>query len=89
MKPATVKDKHFKLDEAKIKRAKEILKARTETETIEKALEFVLAADMSIVKKNEVRMRILERRNKLSAVKGDVADWVREGREERNKTYGG
>lgn len=89
MKPATVKDKHFKLDEAKIKKAKEILKARTETETIEKALEFVLATDLGIVKKNEVHMRILARRNKLSTVKGVVADWVREGREERNKMYGG
>ncbi len=35
--------KHYRLDEAKIKRAQKILGASTETETIERALEEVIA----------------------------------------------
>jgi len=34
--------KHFQLDSAKIKRAQKALRAGTETETIERALDFVL-----------------------------------------------
>jgi hypothetical protein len=35
--------KHFQLDSAKIKRAQKALGARTETEAIERALEFTIA----------------------------------------------
>jgi hypothetical protein len=35
--------KHFQLDSAKIKRAQKALHARTETETIELALDFAIA----------------------------------------------
>lgn len=35
--------KHFQLDAAKLKRAQEVLKAKTETETIESALDLVIA----------------------------------------------
>jgi hypothetical protein len=34
--------KHLQLDATKIKRAQKILKARTETETIERALDFAI-----------------------------------------------
>lgn len=34
--------KHFQLDVAKIKRAQRALKAKTETETIERALDFTI-----------------------------------------------
>ena len=37
--------KHLKLDQAKIDRAKKLLGARTEPETIERALEVVLAEE--------------------------------------------
>lgn len=37
--------KHFVLDAGKIKRAQKVLKARTETEAIELALEAVIAED--------------------------------------------
>jgi len=37
--------KHFRLNPTKIKRAQRVLKAATETETIERALEFVIAED--------------------------------------------
>lgn len=35
--------KHFQLDPAKIKRAQKALRARTETEAIERALDFAIA----------------------------------------------
>ena len=35
--------KHFQLDPAKIKRAQRVLRAKTETETIERALDFVIS----------------------------------------------
>lgn len=41
MKPA-IKRKNFYLDEAKIQRARRILGAKTETETIDRALDLVL-----------------------------------------------
>jgi hypothetical protein len=34
--------KHFRLDSAKIKRAQKALRAKTETETIERALDFTI-----------------------------------------------
>lgn len=37
-----VKRKNYYLDEAKIKRVKKILKARTETEALEKSMDIVL-----------------------------------------------
>lgn len=43
MSRATRKHKHLILDEAKIKRAKRLLGARTEAETIERALDEVIA----------------------------------------------
>lgn len=38
-KPSTRKNKHFILDQSRLKRAQEALGTRTETETIERALE--------------------------------------------------
>jgi hypothetical protein len=35
--------KHFQLDAAKIKRAQKVLRAKTETETIERALDLAIA----------------------------------------------
>jgi hypothetical protein len=43
MPRARIADKHYRLDEAKIKRAQKLLGADTETETIEKALDQVIA----------------------------------------------
>ena len=88
MATISIKDKHLKLDQSKITKAKTILKAKTETEAIERALELVIKTDISTITRIDVMNRILARRNKLMAVKEDVADWVREGREERDKRYG-
>jgi hypothetical protein len=40
-----VKHKHLKLDQGKIDRAKRLMQARTEQETIERALDLVLAEE--------------------------------------------
>ncbi len=37
--------KHFQLDAAKIKRAQRVLKAKTETEAIERALDLAISED--------------------------------------------
>lgn len=37
--------KHFRLDSGKIRHAQKVLKAKTETETIERALDAVIAED--------------------------------------------
>jgi len=37
--------KHFRLNPAKIRRAQKVMKTRTETETIERALDAVIAED--------------------------------------------
>jgi hypothetical protein len=43
-KPAVV-HKHFRLDAAKLKRAQKLLKAPTETETVERALDLAIAEE--------------------------------------------
>jgi len=45
MRTISVKDKHLKLDQVKIDRAKEIFQAVTEREAIERALDLIIAED--------------------------------------------
>jgi len=52
--------KHFQLDPAKIKRAQKALRATTETETIERALDFVLSEDRSNRLAHEANERFLK-----------------------------
>jgi len=89
MKTLTIKDKHLKLDQSKIERAKKILKARTETETVERALELVIATDTRAVQQSDILRGILTRRDRLKTIQGNVADWIHEGRAERDRIYGG
>lgn len=89
MKTLSIRDKHIRLDQEKIEKAKAVLKAKTETETIEKALELVIARDTAFLERKKIMKSILARRNRLRTVKGDVADWIGEGRRERDKLYGG
>ena len=83
----TVKDKHFKLDQSKISAAREILGAKTETETIEKALDMLIQKNVSAEGRKKVVGRILERRKRLKASPGEIAGWIKEGRQERDKRY--
>lgn len=86
METTIIKDKHLRLDQRKIELAKKILRTKTETEAIEKALELVITRDTDASERKEIMKRILERRNSL-IVKGDVVEWIREGREERERVY--
>jgi hypothetical protein len=66
--------KHFRLNSAKIKRAQRVLKAPTETETIERALDAVIAED----EKNRITFAANERffksGVKIKDVYGKLAD---------------
>jgi hypothetical protein len=58
MTPATKRShKHFQLDSAKIKRAQRALHAKTETEAIERALDFAIAEH----EKNRLALQATER----------------------------
>jgi len=66
--------KHFQLDSAKIKRAQQVLRAKTETEAIERALDFAIAEH----EKNRLVLRSTERFLKsgieIKDVYGTMAD---------------
>jgi len=88
MNTAVVRDKHLKLNQKKINMAKQILGLKTETETIEKALDIVIQKSAVLAERKKVVKRILARRKKMKAVPGDITNWIREGREERDRRYG-
>ncbi|MBI5212457.1 MAG: hypothetical protein HY957_03675 [Nitrospirae bacterium] len=85
---AAIKDKHLKLDQRKIDTAKQILGVKTETETIERALDMVIQKEKAESKRKEVVDRILARRAKMKPIPEDTAEWIREAREERDRRYG-
>ena len=60
--------KHFQLDAAKIKRAQKALHAKTETEAIERALDFAIAEH----EKNRLVLQATERFIKSGIVIKDV-----------------
>ena len=84
-----IKDKHFRLDQRKIDRVREILGAKNETEAIEMALDILIGTDTSQKKRTETADRILNRRAELRPIHEDVSNWVEVGREERDRPYGG
>jgi len=75
--------KHLRLDQAKIERAKKILKAKTETEAMDKALERIIREDKEKLRRRSLMKRITQLRNNLGKIKEDSADWVRLARKER------
>jgi hypothetical protein len=83
-----MKDKHLRLNQEKIEKVKKIIGAKTETEAIEKALNFLIERDTFINKRREIMRRIISRRERLGKIKGDVADWIGESRRERERMYG-
>lgn len=42
---AIIRHKHLRLDQRKLDRARRVLRARTDTETLERALDFILAEE--------------------------------------------
>jgi hypothetical protein len=75
--------KHLRLDQEKIDRAKKVLKVKTETEAMDKALDVVIQSDQERLRRRKLMKRIVELRNRVGKVKDDCAEWVREAREER------
>ena len=76
--------KHVRLDQEKIEKAKRIFKAKTETEAIDKALDYVIQRDQELLRRRRLLKRVIELRNKLGKMKEDSAEWVRLARQERN-----
>jgi hypothetical protein len=62
--------KHFQLDPRKIKRAQRALQAKTETETIEKALDLVIAERQSNRLAHEANARFLRSGARIKDVSG-------------------
>ncbi len=75
--------KHLRLDQGKIERAKKILKAKTETETMDKALEKIIQEEKQKLRRRSLMKRIVQLRNSLGKIKEDSAEWVRLARKER------
>lgn len=75
--------KHLRLDQGKIERAKKILKAKTETETMDKALEKIIQEEKEKLRRRSLMKRIVQLRNSLGKIKEDSAEWVRLARKER------
>jgi hypothetical protein len=60
--------KHLRLDQGKIERAKEVLKAKTETEAIDRALERVLQEERERLRRRNLMRRIIQLRNSLGKI---------------------
>jgi hypothetical protein len=88
MRADTIRDKHLKLDQGKIDSAKKILGVKTETEAVNTALDMVIRQNGLSRERHQLVKRILKRREGLGRMSGDIAEWVREGRKERDKSYG-
>jgi hypothetical protein len=71
----------------KIERAKKILKAKTETEAMDKALERVIKEERERVRRKELMKRIIELRSSLGKIQEDSAGWVRLARKEKTLSY--
>ena len=78
-----LRHKHMRLDQQKIERAKKILKAKTEAEAMDKALDRVIQENHERIRKSKVMKRIIELRTSLGKVQEDSAEWVRLARRER------
>lgn len=66
--------KHFQLDAIKIKRAQKALRAKTETETIERALDLAIAEERSNRLVQEANARFLKSGIVIEDVYGNLDD---------------
>jgi hypothetical protein len=71
-----VRYKRLRLDQDKIERAERILKAKTETEAIDKVLEKVVEENRERVRRRNLLKRIKELRNSVGKIQEDSAGWV-------------
>lgn len=81
------KYKHMRLDQEKIQKAQRILKTRTETETLDKALDMVILEDQERLRRKKIMSRITDLRKNLGKIEEDPALWVHLAREERRVSY--
>lgn len=75
--------KHLRLDQEKIDRAKKVLKVKTDTEAMDRALDVVIQNDQENLRRRKLMKQILKLRNRIGKVREDSAEWVREARKER------
>ena len=78
-----LKNKHLRLDQDKIERVRKILRAKTETETLELALDRIIQEAQGKTRKRKIMRRIMALRNALGNMEEDPAEWVRAARNER------
>ena len=84
-----LKNKHMRLDQTKIQKVRRILKARTETEALDKALDKVILEDRERLRRKRLMRRIMDLRKNLGRIEEDTALWVQLAREERTLSYDG
>ena len=82
-----LRNKHLRLDQEKIEKAKRILKAKTETEALDKALDRVIQDEREMRRRRKVMRRIIELRNSVGKLQEDSAEWVRLARRERAQSH--
>lgn len=76
--------KHLRLDQEKVRKVKEIFRAKTETEAMDRALRNVLERDQESLRRRRLMKRILELRKSLGKIREDSSEWVRLARQERS-----
>ena len=81
------KYKHMRLDQEKIDMVRKILGAKTETETLNKALDKVIQEDQIRIRRTKIIQQMTELRTRLNKTKEDTSEWVRIARKERAKFY--
>jgi hypothetical protein len=74
--PATknLSHKHFRLDAAKIKRAQKALRTKTETETIERALDLAIAESKTRRETWDAQRRFLQSGIQIKDVYGNLEE---------------
>lgn len=83
------RNKHLRIDQEKIERAKKILKAKTETEALNRALEWVIQKDQEGLQRRKIMKRMVELRGRLGKIGEDPAEWITLARKERTRSYDG
>lgn len=81
------KYKHMRLNQEKIDMVKKILGAKTETETLNKALDKVIQEDQRRIRRTKIIQQMMDLRTHLNKTKEDTSEWVRIARKERAKSY--
>jgi Bacterial antitoxin of type II TA system, VapB len=83
MEDIMLRNKHLRLDQSKIDRARQILKAKTDTETLHAALDALIEAHRMRSRRRNLIRRMLRLRKSLGKIRGDTAEWIRQARDER------